>query len=81
METSVFPPFVIAGVAREGPASGLEDTWGSECGPAASGCKVHMRLTLRPRCACPSQADRRRKDDQVRATIMQKLVETGEKER
>lgn len=28
-----------------------------------------------------SQNERRRKDDQVRATIMQKLVETGEKER
>ena len=28
-----------------------------------------------------SSEERRRKDDQVRATIMQKLVDTGEKER
>ena len=27
-----------------------------------------------------TQADRRRKDEQVRAAIMQKLIETGEKE-
>lgn len=32
-------------------------------------------------CVEISQNERRRKDDQVRATIMQKLVETGEKER
>jgi hypothetical protein len=28
-----------------------------------------------------SQAERRKKDEAVRATIMQKLIETGEKER
>jgi len=28
-----------------------------------------------------SQADRRKKDEAVRATIMQRLIETGEKER
>ena len=50
---------------------------------STSACDVRpvhdMRSHRPPRVR--SQADRARKDEAVRATIMQKLIETGEKER